>query len=188
MDRISINLLPPQLKENKLFERKKKLINRLCVGFLSLLVVTSTVLIIFSVMQNNDLNSENEKLALVENNLNSLNEKEATVIILKKRLADITKIQNKKYPQTESFILISSLLPEETSMQSFSVDVGNKITLNGIAENAAAMQKFFDNLTDPAVNEGKIVKTNITNLNRGFSPRLIFELEISTNTTAGVTK
>lgn len=180
MDRISLNLLPLDLKENKLFEQKKRLINRLSVLLLSTLVVITLGLVVVSVFQKNQIDAESNKLASYERTLGSLAEREAALLLLKQRLASIVQIQNLKYPQTDSFLLISALIPEKTTIQAFSVDQANKITLSGYSENAASLQLFFDNLTNPQMNEGKITKTTIVNLNRGNAPRMLFELDITT--------
>jgi Tfp pilus assembly protein PilN len=169
MDRISINLLPLDLKENKKNLKQKRLINTISIGILTSLVIVSGVLVVLSILQNNQLNSEKNQLTNLENTVSSLKEKEAAVIILKKRISDISQIRNQKYPQADSFKLTTSLLPENVSIQGLSTD-------------AASLQKFFDNLTDPKINEGKITKTVITNLNRGSSPQLGFDLEINTKT------
>lgn len=180
MDRISINLLPLDLKENKQLLHKKKLVNTISIGFLSLLIALSTALIVISVIQKKQLDSESDSLNKVEATLNSFKEKEAAVIILKKRLAVVSEIINQKYPQTDSFLLINSLLPPETNMQTFSIKQENIVNLQGISDNASSLQQFFDNLTDPKINEGKVTKTVISNLNRGSNPKLGFDLEITT--------
>lgn len=185
MDRISINLLPLGLKENKQLLKRRRLINSLSIGFLGVLVVISMVLVVFSVIQNRQIDSENQALSKTEAVLSSFREKEAALNILKKRLSSVSQIQNQKYFQTDSFLLVNSLLPEGTQMQSFSADQLNAITLQGFSESAQSLQQFFDNLTDPKVNEGKVVKTVISNLNRGSTPRLGFDLEITTKFEGG---
>lgn len=185
MDRISINLLPPSLKENKLLTRKKKLINRICISILGILVFITISLIGTSVYQNTLMASETEKLTALTNALNAIKEKEAAVVILKKRLATISQIQKKQFPQTDSFLLITSLLPTGTQMQSFSADQSNIVSLAGIADDAETAQMLFDNLTDPVVMDGKVGKTTISNLNRGSAPRMIFDLQIATNLSTG---
>jgi Tfp pilus assembly protein PilN len=182
MDRISINLLPLDLKENKKNLKQKRLINTISIGILTSLVIVSGVLVVLSILQNNQLNSEKNQLTNLENTVSSLKEKEAAVIILKKRISDISQIRNQKYPQADSFKLTTSLLPENVSIQSFNSEKANMVTVQGLSNDAASLQKFFDNLTDPKINEGKITKTVITNLNRGSSPQLGFDLEINTKT------
>lgn len=180
MDRISINLLPLDLKENKKNVKQKRLINTISVGILASLVVVTGVLVVLSVIQNRQLTSEKNELTSLENTISSLKEKEAAVFILKKRIADVSQIKNQKFPQADSFKLTTSLLPENVLIQSFNSERANLVTVQGLSNDAASLQKFFDNLTDPKVNEGKIIKTVITNLNRGSTPQLGFDLEIST--------
>ncbi len=181
MDRISINLLPPQLKENKQFESKKKLIYRISIAFLLVLILLTAGLIVMTVIQKSQLQKEVAKTASLTGKIDSLRENEAAVMILKNRLNTITQISGKQYSQTDSFILVTSLLPPNVNMQSFTVDQRNSVSLQGNAETASDLQKFFDNLSDPTVNEGKITKTTISSLNRGPSSRMVFDLEISTN-------
>ena len=181
MDRISINLLPPALKENKQLTRRKRLINLASIGLLGFLIFVTTCLIITSVIENTKLNQENTTLTALNNNLNSLKEKEVALIILKKRINSISQIIDKQYPPTASFSLITSLLSSGIEMQSFDVDQTSKVTLHGTSVDAASLQQFFDNLTDPKINDGKVTKTVIANLSRGASPQLIFDLEITTN-------
>jgi Tfp pilus assembly protein PilN len=185
MDRISINLLPIDLKENKKLLYKKKLVNLISAGILTILVMATGILVILSVVQNRQMNEAETELSQLNNTLASLKEKEAAVIILKKRLTSISQVIRHKYPQTDSFLLVTSLLPENVTLQNFVSEQTNSVTLQGTAVNAASLQQFFDNLTDPKINEGKITKTVITNLNRGNSPQLNFDLEVSVKIEGG---
>ncbi len=185
MDRISINLLPIDLKENKKLLYKKKLVNLISSITVVILIVVTGILVILSVIQNSQVGKEETDISRLENTLSSLKEKEASVVILKKRLASISQVIKHKYPQTDSFLLVSSLLPENVTLQNFVAEQPNTVTLQGIAANAASLQHFFDNLTDPKINEGKITKTVISNLNRGNSPQLNFDLEVSVKVEGG---
>jgi Tfp pilus assembly protein PilN len=182
MDRISINLLPIDLKENKKLLYKKKLINLISTGILLALILITGTLVILALIQNRQLNSSQNQIGQLENSISSLKEKEASVVILKKRLNSVTQILNKKYPQTDAYLLVSSLLPNNVAFQSFVSEQANNVTIQGKAADAASLQTFFDNLTDPKINEGKVTKTVISNLNRGSSPELNFDLEISVKT------
>lgn len=182
MDRISINLLPVGLKESKQLLKKKKLINLISISVLGILVVITGVLVVLSVIQNRQVSSETAELSSFESTISSLKEREAAAVILKKRLGAVSTIIKQKYPQTDSFLLVTSLLPEQVSMQVFTTDQANMVSLQGNSPDAASLQKFFDNLTDPKINEGKITQTEINNLNRGTSPQLGFDLKITTKT------
>ena len=180
MDRISINLLPSDLKENSQIKKKKKLINLISIFFLSGLIVLTLGLIIFSVLQNKKLTEEKLAVKNLENSLTNLKETEAAVVILKKRLSIISSIMNQPSPQTDSFLIITGLMPENLEVQTINIDQPNIVNIQGFAPNAETMQKFLDNLTDPTINEGKIAKTAISNLNRGTAPRLGFDLAVTT--------
>lgn len=180
MDRISINLLPIDLKDNKKNLKKKRLLNTLSISLLGVLIIITGILVVLSLIQNKQLNSEKEALSSMGNTITSLKQKEAAVVILKKRLANVSEIMNEKYPQTDSFLLVTSLIPEDVYMQTFSTNQKNSVALQGTSNDASSLQKFFDNLTDPKINEGKIIKTVISNLNRGSTPKLGFDLEITT--------
>lgn len=181
MDRISINLLPPSLKENKQLNRKKKLVNQVSIGFLGILILITISLIVATVFQNNSFKKEFQMVDSLQKKINDLKESEAAVIILKKRLATISQLNQKQYPQPSSYLLVASLLPPDVFIQSFNIDKSNIVSVQGNAVSAADMQKFFDNLSDPTANEGKVTKTTISNLSRGPTPRLIFDLSITTN-------
>ena len=87
---------------------------------------------------------------------------------------------NQPSPQTDSFLIITGLMPENLEVQTINIDQPNIVNIQGFAPNAETMQKFLDNLTDPTINEGKIAKTAISNLNRGSAPRLGFDLAVTT--------
>lgn len=179
MDRININLLPPELKEIKKREKKRSLIIRLSIGMLVLMVIATTILLISVVLQNRKISLANQKLGTTKNEVNNYKKQEAVAVVLKSQLDTISTLFSKEFPQAQAFNLVNALTPAQIRVYSFSINKSNKIVLQGETQNTSSLETFFNNLIDPKFNEGKISKVVVDSLNRNREGKIRFDLTIT---------
>jgi len=179
MDRISINLLPPELKLSKKKEQKKQWAMRVSVGVLVGMILATSSLIAVSVVQSALLSSEERKLENLKNQVATYKEAEGIASLLRNRLTGILQANQKKYPQTEAFIMLTKLTPEEVNLFAFKVDKSLKASLQGQTNSPARLEEYFTNLTDPKVNEAKINRVTVNNLNKGVAETIRFDLDVT---------
>lgn len=179
MDRININLLPPELKEFKNRERRKSLIVRVSVGLLALMIVLTGSLLSAVVLQNVRISNANKRLEETKNEVNSYKEAEAIAVVLRTRIDGINTLMAKEFPQAEAFNLVNSLTPDQVRIFSFSINKTNKLALQGETNSTQSLSGFFNSLIDPKFNEGRISKVVVDSLNRDRSSRIRFDLSIT---------
>lgn len=178
MDRLSINLLPPELKLNKKKQHKKNLIIRISVGILMLMILITSGLLSVSIYQKSQLEVESTALEKLKSQLGSYREQEVIAFLLRNRLSGITQAENKQFPQTQAFNLLTGITPLDVSIYAFKVDRSDKVNIQGQTNNTQALGELFINLTDPKVNVGKVSKVNLNSLNKSGADLYRFDLNV----------
>lgn len=178
MDKIKINLLPPEIKDKAKKEAKQALINKISVALLGVLIlITSSVLavVIFQAATVNFLNSDIQK---EKSRIEGFKEAEVVVTLLKNRIGTINQFSTQRYTQSEVFDLITGLISPGIDFDSFEIGKSSKIAIRGKTDTTSALQTFFNGLTDPKTNEGKITSVTVESLNKNQVGKINFELTV----------
>ena len=178
MDKLKINLIPPEIKENAKKAAKSAIIVRISVGLLGVLIlITAGILsvIIFQSLTVRTLNAdiEKEKAALA-----AVKDKEAVVYFLKNRIDTINKFAATQHTQNELFEVVTGLIPAGINLVSLQIDKSDQVSLQGDTGSSASLDNFFNNLTDPKINDGKVSSVEVENLNRGQFGSIRFTLTL----------
>lgn len=179
MDKLKINLIPPEIKEKAKKETKRTLFIRISIGLLGLLVLATSGILAVIVFQNVTLQSLNESIEQEKGKIGKLKDKEAVVFFLKNRIDSINKFNASRYAQSDIFELITSLYPLGVDIISLQIDRTNKVQLQGETVSTSSLDEFFNNLTDSKVNEGKIDSVSVEGLSRNQEGKLRFSLIIN---------
>lgn len=176
MDKLKINLIPPEIKEKAKKAAKSAVVVRLSVGLLGVLIlITAGILavIIYQSVTVQALNSdiEKEKEALVP-----LKDKEAVVFFLKNRIDTINKFAATQNTQNELFEIITGLLPEGVSLLVLQINKSDQVVLQGETNSSISLDNFFNNLTDPQTHDGKVASVSVESLNKGQTGVIRFSL------------
>lgn len=179
MSKISINLLPVELRVETVAEARKTVILRLSIFSLVLMLLVTSAVLGFRFIQS----TQNQRLAAqirqVKEKINSLAEREQLSVILRQRLSGINSLISQDTPQSASFNLVSTLTPPQVRIINFNADKGGKVLLDGETNELTALNKLFDNLTDPKKHEGRIASTRVESLSRSGQDRIKFALVIT---------
>lgn len=165
MAEIKINLLPKEFYEPKKGQGRKLLIFNLSILVLVIMVFLTAAVFITGFLSSNNIKNLEEELDEQKTQTQSLKDKEALLFVLKERLTLVTAINKSESPQSKAFNLITSLLPSQVVMLTFSSDKNGQVVVSGETASNKALQQFFNNLTDPAINEGSIQKVQLSSLN-----------------------
>lgn len=179
MDKLKINLIPPEIKEKAKKEAKRSLVIRISIGLLGLLILATSGILAVIIFQNVTLQSLNASLEEEKGKVAKLKDKEAVVFFLKNRLDSINKFSATRYTQSDVFELITSLYPVGVDVLSLKIDRTEKVQLQGKTDSTASLDSLFNNLTDPKINEGKIASVSVESLNRGQDGSIKFSLIIN---------
>jgi Tfp pilus assembly protein PilN len=133
-----------------------------------------------SITQNALYQRENRALDNLKTQVGTYKEQEAIAFLLKSRMAGITQLTAKQYPQTAAFNLLTALTPDEVKIFAFKVDRTDKVNIQGETASTAALDTYFNNLVDPKATEGKIPKVTLSSLSKGNTGLLRFDLNVLT--------
>jgi Tfp pilus assembly protein PilN len=179
MDKIKINLLPPEIKEKAKKEAKQSLINKISIALLGVLILITSSILAVVIFQGATVNLLNTEIENEKSRIQSQKDTEAIVFLLKNRIDTINQFTNKRYKQREVFDLITSLFPQGVALKTVLIDKTTKVVVVGQTDNTFSLQAFFDNLTDPQTNEGKIANVTVESLNNNQPGKINFELSVN---------
>lgn len=164
MSKISINLLPEQLRDETIADSRRMLLTKISISFLILMLILSSAVLGFRFFQNSQKLRLNEQIKIISEKINSLKQSEELSLVLRERLSSINLISSQETPQAQAFNLISTLTPQQVSIINFSADRSGKVSLDGKTNQLSALKILFDNLTDPKKHEGRIFSSRVESL------------------------
>lgn len=176
-NKLSINLLPVELRKDTIKENfKRKILTGSVVILLGMVLITTIVLGIrfFQSTQNQRLAQETQNS---RETIASLKNKEELIFFLKNRLSKINNLSAQDSQSVLGFNLVTFLIPQSVEINSFSVDKTGKISISGETTSLSLLNELFENLIDPKKNEGKISSTKLEGLTKS-GEHIRFELLI----------
>lgn len=179
MDKIKINLLPPEIKEKAKKVAKRSFVNKISIILLGVLILATSGILAVVIFQGATVNSLNSDIEREQARIQSKRDAEAVVRLFKNRTDTINLFATKRYKQREVYDLITNLFPSAIRMQSIQIGKTKKVSIMGQTDNTSALQDLFNRLTDPKINEGKITSVTVENLNKSQLGNINFELSIN---------
>lgn len=186
MDKISINLLPPELLNVKRTNAHKSLLFKASIGILVIMIGVTGSLLFVNLIQNQALSQATEQNQEAHQQLDSLSSQQSAIFSLKQRLGTIDILIATTSATEQTFNLISSLLPADISVDSINIDKKNGITLSVKANDSTSFNTLVNNLTDPAINHGQITQATLNSLS--LKGDLIYHAEIAIVTKNAIKK
>lgn len=166
MDKLKINLIPPEIKEKKKKEAKRSTVNRISIGLLGVLIIITSFVLGVIVIQNTTLQNLNTEIENEKNKIAGFKDKEAVAFFLNNRMTTISNFSDKNYKQSSYYELMTKLVPEGVEIEVMQIDKTNKITLSGATNSTAAFGEYLSNLTNPVNNDGLVDFVTIESLSR----------------------
>jgi hypothetical protein len=179
MDKLKINLIPPEIKEQAKREAKRSLLVKISIGLLGLLILVTAGILSVIIFQGAVLKSLNADLEKDKTKIASLKDNEAVAFFLKNRITTINQYSSGHYEQAEVYDLINKLMPTEVSLSLLQIDKTSVISIQGSTFSTAALDSLFHNLIDPKMNEGKIASVSVESLSKTQASNIGFNLEIN---------
>lgn len=179
MDKLKINLIPPEIKEQAKKEAKRSLMVKVSIGLLGLLIILTVSILAVIIFQNAVLQALNKDLEEQKTKIASLDEKEAVVFFLKNRIDGINQFSKNQDEKESIYELIRKLTPVEISLASLQIDKTNIVSFQGNTNSTAALDVLFNNLIDPKTSEGKIASVSVESLSKTQNSNITFNLAIN---------
>ena len=180
MDKFTINLLPGEVLLQEKDRSKRSLLLKISIAFLLVVVMVAAATFMLTINQKQQLEEANQSLDNARTKVQSYNDQESLVTYLKQRLDNIDTLQKQQSKPVLSYRLMLRLLPVGVSVSAFTLDKSNKIVISAQSNNIESVKQFFDNLTDPTINQKNITKVNIDSLSRSADGSFRMDLTIST--------
>lgn len=179
MDKLRLNLIPPELKELAKKDAKRVLVNKISILLLGVLILVTACILAVVIYQSMSLGVLKATLEQERLRINSSKDKEAVVRFLKNRIDTINQFTGNRYKQGEIFNLMMNLFPSGIVLGSIQINKTNTVVISGETENTEPLQNYFSNLTDPKINEGKIASVKVESLSQSQIGGIRFDLKVT---------
>lgn len=179
MDKLRINLIPPELKELAKKDAKRALVNQISILLLGVLILITAGILGVVIYQSVSLGALNVSIEQERVQINLSKDKEAVVKLLKNRVDTINQFSGNRYKQGEIFSMIMNLFPAGIVLGSIQINKTSSVVISGETENTESLQNFFNNLTDPKTNEGKIASVKVESLSQSQRGGIRFDLKVT---------
>lgn len=177
--KISINLLPEELKSTVKRKAALSLAKKANIGLLVLMIILTASLFAFVLYDSLKIKSANQELEQLKGKIETYKDQESLAAVLKARLNSINTISQIHSPQNTSFNLIIKIILPDIKVKSLSVGKSSRVIANIETQSTKSLDVFFNSLTDPKVHDGKILGTKIEALSRSQTGQYKADLDIS---------
>lgn len=167
MERININLLPPEFRAEQV--KKIKFYKAQMVGVAVILTMffLASLTVSLRLLQNYQIKQAQVQLVQAEQKVLDVKEQQTQLMLLKNRLAQIEKFLGVTSKQTTLYNLIASILPESLTVSTISVDKAGVVSIVAVAPSVQTLDDLVSKLTQKETNEDKIQSLSIDTLSRG---------------------
>lgn len=167
MTKISINLLPAEFKIEQIKRAKFYKIQTVGVAVILLLVFLSSLTVALRILQAQQISRSQVKLSQTEQKISDLKDTQASLLLLKNRLAAINQYLGSSSKQAQMFNLINGLLPISVSVSSIAVDKDGGVLVLAITRDSNSLDETIGNLISQEKNQDKISQVSVESLGRG---------------------
>lgn len=167
MTRLAVNLLPEEFKIQQFKRAKFYKIQTIGIVVIVFLVAASISVVGFRFLQSQNVVKIQQRVAFAEEKITSLNKTQGSLILLKNRLAIISKFLGMSSKGVDVFNFLINNLPPSVTINSISIDKEGKLLLSAVATDAGSLEELFGKLTNREINENKIKEVSLETLSRG---------------------
>lgn len=175
---LSVNLLPAEIILQRQHKSKLILFGRISIVFLILVILTTSVLIAFRVIQAAELSKSNKDLVFAQTKVNSLADKEKQWLIFNKRLSSINNVLGSDMKRKAIFNLVIYLIPETVKISEATLDRSGAMSLSLNSVSLSSVESFFTDLGNKEKNSDMIAKVELSNFSLGKDGIYYFALRI----------
>ena len=167
MAKITINLLPLEFREQDLKNAKFYKIQFAGVITILIMIFLASLTVALRILQSQSISQIQNQLSQSEQRISSLKSTQAYLFLIKGRLTTINQYLGSPSLQSQNYKIINKLLPPSVSVSSMSIDRGGEISISAYAPDGNSVDSLITNLVSKEINEDKITKVSLENINRG---------------------
>lgn len=177
MNKISVNLLPPELLSAQKKSSNMAKLNVIAIAALILTIITTTLILTVKIIQASRLQSEKNQLDSLNAELQTFESQDRLQAQLKSRIQQIFSIKTSNPGLVEKIDYSTKLIPSDFRLNHLSFDKNGNVLLSVESTGAAKLKGFFDSLTNPQ-NQGKISQVLLESLTRGKDDKYTYDLNL----------
>lgn len=167
MAKISINLLPPEIRTEELKQAKFYKIQFVGVAIILTMTFLSSLTVALRILQSRNITEAQASLKFAEQQVTDLKTTQASLLLLKSRLTVIDQYFGQTTLSSSMYKLLDKLIPPSTTINAVSIDKSGQVVFLALVPDSIALDTLMNNLTKEESNEGKISQVTVENLNRG---------------------
>lgn len=166
-DKITINLIPQELRVAQKKEDGLKKLQLFGTMFILLLIFLSSLSYALRILQSQSIDKAQRSVEGVESQISKLQIREQSVLTLKDRVVNISRISALPSKQRIVYNLVKSLTPAGVTISTIAVERDGTAAISIAASDNGLIDNFTNSLLSPEKNGGKISRVEIDNLSRG---------------------
>lgn len=167
MEKLSINLLPPEFTAEEVKRAKFYKVQILGVSVILFVAFLASLTIALRILQTHNIRQVEAQVSEEEQRVNNLKDRQASLLILKNRLTAINQYLGVSSQQSAIFKLVSEFLPQSMTVSSLSIDRLGQMLISAVVPDVLTLDEFILSLTTKDKNQDEIAQVSIESLNRG---------------------
>lgn len=165
--KISINLLPPEVRAEKLKQVKYYKIQTIGIIVILTLVFLTTLTLAMRILQSRNITEAQAKTEETGQRVSDLKTTQASLILLSDRLKVINQHFGVSSKQSEMYKLMDKLIPASVSINAITIGKAGDAVFLALVPDSTSLDNLINSLASKESNEGKISQVSIESLNRG---------------------
>lgn len=178
---VSINLLPPEFRLEEVKRARFVKVQTIGIGVVLLVIFLTSLVVALRILQSQKITQIQTALTQSEQKISDLKTTQASLLLLKDRLATINQYLGMPSKQSQSYTLIIQLLPASAALNSISVDITGQIIIIALVPDSFALEELITNLTSKDINQDKISQVAFESINRSIDGSFRLNFKVSTN-------
>lgn len=167
MAKISINLLPSEMKEKEIKQQNFNKIQFAGIGVILIMIFLASLSAALRILQSHSISLAQEQVTQLQQKVAGLKETQESLFLLKNRLSVIDKYLGVSSNQSFIYNLLERLIPDSVVINAMTIGKTGEVVLLAITPDSISLDTLITNLTTKDSNEDKISKVSIENLSRG---------------------
>lgn len=162
MANISVNLLPPEFIAEDLKKAKFYKIQIIGVAVILGMCFLTSLTVALRILQGNNIRQVQAKVEDSQQRISDLKNTQASLVLLKDRLAAVGSYLGVSSKQTSIYQLLDKLIPADVSINAITIDKSSEVIVVATVADSQSLDDLVENL-----NDDRISQVSIDNLNRG---------------------
>lgn len=164
---ISINLLPFEFTQAEHKRTKFYKVQALGVAVILMMVFLSSLSVALRILQSQNIKGVQSRVSAEEQKIEGLKDRQASLLLIKNRLAVIDQFLGNPSKQADMFLLLDKLIPATASINSTTINKNGEVSMLMLIPDTQILDNITDNLLDLENNKGQIRQISIESISRG---------------------